>query len=97
MLYSVVCIFSFGAFQLPFGEDDDVTLSPPQFSQHSGITCHDLAPSFVNLELGQVKIDTSQQVTLHICTFVKLLIVRLILTNVFNKHYLAVLVLVFPC
>ncbi|GFG40674.1 hypothetical protein Cfor_06711 [Coptotermes formosanus] len=47
---------------LPFGEeDDDVTLSPPQLSQDSEMPCLDLAQSFVNLELGRVKIETTQQ------------------------------------
>jgi hypothetical protein len=62
--------FLFGTFQLPFGEeDDDVTLSPPQLSQDSEMPCLDLAQSFVNLELGRVKIETTQQVMLHICMF----------------------------
>lgn len=47
-------------FQLPFGDDDEVT-----FNKDNEITCHDLAQSFVNLELGRVKIETTQQVMLH--------------------------------
>jgi hypothetical protein len=59
--------------------------------------CNDLAQSFVNLELGRVKIETTQQVMLHICMSVKLLFVRLTLASEFIKHCLAVLVLVFLC
>jgi len=61
--------FLFGTFQLPFGEEDDdedVRQSPPHCSQESEMPCNDLAQSFVNLELGRVKIETTQQVTLHI-------------------------------
>ncbi|XP_021942547.1 conserved oligomeric Golgi complex subunit 3 isoform X2 [Zootermopsis nevadensis] len=42
--------------KLPFGDDDEVT-----FNKDNEITCHDLAQSFVNLELGRVKIETTQQ------------------------------------
>lgn len=69
-------LFLFGTFQLPFGEDDDELLSPPQCSQDSAMPCNDLAQSFVNLELGRVKIETTQEVMLHIYIFVKLLFVK---------------------
>jgi hypothetical protein len=67
-----VYFISLCTFQLPFGDDDDVTL--PTFSQDNQVTCQDLAQSFVNLELGRIKIETTQQVILYHCTFLKLVV-----------------------
>jgi hypothetical protein len=67
-----VYFISLYIFQLPFGDDDDGTL--PTFSQDNEIASQDLAQSFVNLELGQVKIETTQQVMLYLCTFLKLVV-----------------------
>lgn len=62
----------FCTFQLPFGDDDDVTL--PTFSRDNEMTCQDLTQSFINLELGRVKIETTQQVMLHHSAFLKLVV-----------------------
>jgi hypothetical protein len=59
---------------LPFGDDEEVTVSTSQFSQDNEITSQDLAQSFVNLELGRVKIETTQQVMLQCCLFLNLVV-----------------------
>lgn len=46
---------------LPFGDEDEARPATSQFSQDSDMACKDLAQSFVNLELGRVKIETTQQ------------------------------------
>ncbi|XP_069704565.1 conserved oligomeric Golgi complex subunit 3 [Periplaneta americana] len=45
---------------LPLGDEDDL-VSTSQFNKDSDKVCQDLAQSFLKLELGKVKIETTQQ------------------------------------
>lgn len=69
-----MCFIQLGTFQLPFGDEAEARLATSEFSQDSDLACKDLVQSFVNLELGRVKIETTQQVTLHLCMVVTLLV-----------------------